>query len=175
MKRMKWLPAAFATAMVAASCGGADGRADGGEQDPIAQARSAMDETTARFGVRDEAVFRGSLDVTSEDSAKLAVADEGDPAAETFVAYFAPTVLIGSPGQKLTLEVANIGGSYHTFTVPDLDIDVKLQPARILGTEQGEIQTVELTFPTDGQPIVFRCLPHQNTGMVGALIAPLDG
>src|SRR3954464_13697948 len=42
--------------------------------------------------------------------------------------YFKPTVLKGSPGQKVTLELENEGSTEHTFTIDAQSVDQELQP-----------------------------------------------
>ncbi len=74
--------------------------------------------------------------------------------------YFEPTVLKGTPGQKLTIELSNEGSALHNFSIPDQSIDQDVQP-----DAKGE---VTVTFPDSGT-LVFFCKYHQSQGMVGAL------
>jgi plastocyanin len=74
--------------------------------------------------------------------------------------YFGPTVLTGSAGQKLTIELKNEGTVAHTFTIDSLNIDVELQP--------GQSKDVSVTFPTSGFT-EFYCRFHRTSGMVGEL------
>lgn len=81
-------------------------------------------------------------------------------------AWFQPAILVGEPGQKLTIALSNRDGAAeqpHTFTVPELGIDVLLP----IGDEKGE--TVEVTFPESDEPILFFCWYHRLNGHVGAL------
>lgn len=76
--------------------------------------------------------------------------------------YFNPTVLKGTPGQRVTLEITNEGTVKHNFTVDSQKIDQDLKP--------GQTVKVAVTFPPSGQA-EFHCEYHQSLGMVGALEA----
>src|SRR3954447_13823912 len=76
--------------------------------------------------------------------------------------YFEPTVLKGSPGQKITLELENEGSAEHSFTVDAQGIDKELQP--------GDETKVKVTIPKSGA-VSFYCKFHKNEGMAGALVA----
>ncbi len=76
--------------------------------------------------------------------------------------YFEPTVLKGSPGQKVTLELDNEGSAEHSFTVDAQGIDKELQP--------GDEAKVTVTIPKSGA-VSFYCKFHKNEGMAGALVA----
>jgi plastocyanin len=76
--------------------------------------------------------------------------------------YFEPTVLKGSPGQKVTLELENEGSAEHTFTVDAQGVDQELQP--------GDEAKVTVTIPKSGA-ISFYCKFHKDEGMAGALVA----
>ena len=76
--------------------------------------------------------------------------------------YFKPTVLKGSPGQKITLELENEGSAEHTFTVDAQGVDQELEP--------GDEAKVTVTIPKSGA-ISFYCKFHKDEGMAGALVA----
>jgi plastocyanin len=76
--------------------------------------------------------------------------------------YFEPTVLKGTPGQKVTLELDNEGSVEHTFTVDSQGVDKDLQP--------GDEAKVTVTIPKSGA-ISFYCKFHKSQGMAGALVA----
>jgi plastocyanin len=76
--------------------------------------------------------------------------------------YFEPTVLKGSPGQKVTLELENEGSTEHTFTVDAQGVEQELQP--------GDEAKVTVTIPKSGA-VSFYCKFHKNEGMAGALVA----
>jgi plastocyanin len=92
----------------------------------------------------------GTKDVSAETSVEL----------EEDNFYFEPTVLKGSPGQKLTIELSNEGSAVHNFSIPDQSIDQDVQP-----DAKGEVM---VTFPDSGT-LEFFCKYHQSRGMVGAL------
>lgn len=75
--------------------------------------------------------------------------------------YFGPTVLVGSSGQQLTLNLVNEGDLPHTFTIESQDIDVVLQPG-----QQGQTQ---VRFPESGRQ-GFVCRFHIAQGMLGLLV-----
>jgi plastocyanin len=74
--------------------------------------------------------------------------------------FFSPTILKGTAGEKITLDLSNVGTALHNFTIPDQNIDQDVQP-------DGKAQ-VTVTFPSSGT-LVFFCKYHQTRGMVGAL------
>jgi plastocyanin len=74
--------------------------------------------------------------------------------------YFEPTVLMGEPGQSLSIELENEGETAHTFTLADQGIDEEVQP--------GDKIETEVTFPDSGA-LTFVCRFHQGGGMIGAL------
>jgi len=102
------------------------------------------------------------------DAAGVQANDHGSKSAsgETKVElddyYFEPTVLKGSPGQKVTLELENEGSAEHTFTVDSQGVDQELQP--------GDDAKVTVTIPKSGA-ISFYCKFHKSEGMAGALVA----
>ena len=76
--------------------------------------------------------------------------------------YFDPTILTGSPGQKVTLEVKNEGDTEHNFTLEDQNIDQDI--------DTGKSVKVTVTFPQSGV-LEFYCKYHRGSGMVGELKA----
>ena len=92
----------------------------------------------------------GSRSVVGEDSEDVELDDN----------YFAPTVLEGSAGQRFTVRLKNEGGTTHTFTIDEQQIEEELQP--------DEESTVTVTFPWSGT-VIFYCRFHRGTGMFGGL------
>jgi plastocyanin len=74
--------------------------------------------------------------------------------------YFEPTVLEGTPGEKVALELKNEGKVEHSFTVDSQGIDKDIEPG-----DEGE---VTVTIPKSGA-ISFYCKYHKSSGMAGAL------
>jgi plastocyanin len=72
--------------------------------------------------------------------------------------YFEPTLLTGTAGQTVTIELENEGDAEHNFSLPDQAVDQDV--------ESGQKAQVEVTFPDSGT-LVFFCKYHQNMGMRG--------
>jgi plastocyanin len=121
--------------LVAAGCGGGDGGS------------SSEGGSTTVAGL--EANDHGTMDVSGKDEAKLELDDD----------YFEPTVLKGTPGQKLKLELENEGQREHNLTSTDMSIDQDVEP--------GESAEVNITFPDSGT-VSFFCKYHKSSGMAGA-------
>ena len=81
--------------------------------------------------------------------------------------YFEPTILVGSPGAEVTLELVNNGELEHNINadIPQVGAAVPLDQDVRSG---GGKETVKFTFPESGQ-LVFFCKYHEGDGMVGAL------
>ena len=134
--------AAALSLFAAAGCGGYGG----GSKD--------SDEgggTTTIAGMQTES--HGTKDV-SDETGKVEI--------EMYDDYFEPTVLKGTPGQKVELELKNEGENPHTLTISDQSVDKEIQPG-----DEGE---VDVTFPQSGQ-LEFVCRFHESKGMIGALQA----
>src|SRR5205809_4569147 len=54
--------------------------------------------------------------------------ETGKVEIEMYDYYFEPTVLKGTPGQKVKLELKNEGNNAHTFTVSEQSVDQEVQP-----------------------------------------------
>ncbi|HEV8681659.1 MAG TPA: plastocyanin/azurin family copper-binding protein [Actinomycetota bacterium] len=130
--------------------------------DLVAQARELMDEEA----ISGKAVFKGVLDVRGEKKAEITMGDDRTK-HET---YFEPSILIGSPGQEITVRVTNWGFVPHTFTVMELGVDAWIQSADAPG-EPGETKTFKVTFPEAPGLYLIHCRPHDTGGMTGALVA----
>jgi plastocyanin len=104
----------------------------------------------------DSANDKGSKVVTGAASTELELNDEDG------VFYMEPTVLMGSPGQSLTIELKNESknGTLHNFSLTEQSIDMDVQ------AEQSGSVTV--TFPQSGF-LEFFCKYHRTIGMVGEL------
>jgi plastocyanin len=79
--------------------------------------------------------------------------------AENF--FFAPSVLKGSPGQKLTVHVVNATGTAHTFTVDAQHVNRDLDGHASIDAT--------VTMPASGV-LSFWCEYHKNLGMAGGLL-----
>lgn len=149
-----------ALVLVLSACGGGDsaetdtGTATGtgtatnteaaeGTPTPIAE------ETTNLTG-GESANFHEEADVSGEDSLELELDDN----------YFEPTILTGSAGQELTLELFNEGGNIHNFSITDQEVDQDLR--------EGAQEEVSVQFPESGA-VTFFCKYHAELGMRGEL------
>ena len=103
----------------------------------------------------EKATDKGTKDITGMSSFTLNL--DNDPG----VYYFEPTVLKGSPGQKVTLTLKNVGNVHHNFTLATQNIN---QDVNTPGTSA----TVTITFPQSGTA-EFHCEYHHSLGMVGEL------
>ena len=74
--------------------------------------------------------------------------------------YFEPTVITGTPGQSIKLELENEGEALHNFTLTDQQIDQDVAA--------GQSSDVTVTIPQSGE-VQFFCKYHKSLGMVGGL------
>ena len=74
--------------------------------------------------------------------------------------FFRPTVLSGSAGQTINLELLNNGSNTHTFTIDAAGVDVQVQP--------GLNATTKVSFSKSGT-LLFYCRFHAEGGMRGGL------
>ncbi len=74
--------------------------------------------------------------------------------------YFKPTVLKGTPGLKLKIELSNEGSALHNFTLEAQSIDQDVQSETKAD--------VTVTFSQSGF-LEFFCKYHKGLGMVGEL------
>lgn len=123
---------------LAAACGSA-GMSSTGASDHAGQ-RQIAGKTAS---------FHGQADVRGRASVSMELDDD----------YFQPTLLVGSPGQQLAIDLKNEGRMPHTFTIPG-GVDKTLDP--------GSTATVRVTFPRSGTT-GFVCRFHEALGMVGGL------
>ena len=75
---------------------------------------------------------------------------------------FNPTFLRGSPGQNLTLSIANKGKEEHNFSLPAQQVDKDIALAATA--------EVAVMFPSSGV-LRFFCKYHVALGMNGQLLA----
>ena len=98
-----------------------------------------------------EVKVHGTMDVSGET---------GKVEIEMYDDFFEPTVLKGTPGQEVEIELKNEGERAHTFTIAEQSVDEEVQPA--------DETEVDVTFPESGE-LVFVCTFHKSSGMVGEL------
>lgn len=117
--------------------------ASGGTPTPIA-------EETMNLTSGDQANFHDEADVSDDDSVELELDDN----------YFEPTILTGTAGQEITLELFNEGGNIHNFSLSEQNVDQDV--------EEGGTEEVEVSFPESGA-VQFFCKYHAELGMRGEL------
>jgi plastocyanin len=100
----------------------------------------------------------GSDTANNHGSKDVSGASEVDVEQDNF--YFNPTIITGTPGQKLTIKLENEGSATHNFTLEDQNIDQDVA--------SGQDATVTVTFPQSGT-LEFFCKFHRSRGMVGEL------
>lgn len=87
-------------------------------------------------------------------------AQESANAIEAFDFYFEPTSLQLEPGARATVTLQNGGGVAHSFTVPDLDLEIEAQSG----------DSVDGTFTVPDRPgtLDFYCKfhPDEMTGTI---------
>jgi plastocyanin len=132
--------AAIALVLALAACGGY-GSSDNGDE--------GEGGSTTIGGMTAE--LHGTKDVSGET---------GKVEIEMYDDYFEPTVLKGTPGQTVTLELKNEGENPHTLTISDQNVDQEVQP--------GDEAEADVTFPETGE-LTFVCRFHESKGMIGAL------
>ena len=140
-RRVYGVPAlVFALALVAGACSkGSESESGGGESEG---GTITIDGQTAND--------HGSKDVSGQASFELEADD----------LYFEPTVLKGTAGQSITIEVANEGSALHNFSLTEQSISQDVKP--------DESIEVDVAFPDSGT-LLFFCKYHQGSGMRGAL------
>jgi plastocyanin len=98
----------------------------------------------------DTANDHGSKDVSGMDETEVELDDF----------YFEPTVIKGTAGAQIKLELDNEGQALHNFSLPEQNIDQDVTA--------GQKVDVTVTFPQSGF-LEFFCKYHKASGMVGEL------
>ena len=169
-RTMKLLAGLFVMAVVAAACGTSSTSANrspsASEPAASSPSASASPEPSASSSESgggkitigtDLANDHGSTDASGMSSLEVELDDE----ATQF--YFKPTVITGTPGQSLTLELTNEGSALHNFSLTEQRVDTDVQA--------GATGSVTVTIPQSGF-VEFFCKYHKPLGMVGELKAP---
>jgi len=143
-------------AVFGAACSSKSNTSSGGSPSPSESASASASASESAGGTitvgSDTANNHGSKEVDNITSVEVELDDF----------YFEPTVLTGTPGQKLTIELKNESkaGTLHNFSLSDQNIDQDVQADQ--STE------VTVTFPQSGF-LEFFCKYHKSSGMVGEL------
>jgi plastocyanin len=97
----------------------------------------------------------------ANDKGTTNVSGKSDVEVELDNFYFKPTILKGSPGAQIKLELKNeTSGTLHNFSLPDQSMDQDVQAEKSVD--------VTVTFPQSGI-LEFFCKYHKPSGMVGEL------
>jgi plastocyanin len=107
---------------------------------------------TIRLADGQRAASHGEADVAGVTTTVIELGDD----------FFNPTVLHGTPGERLTVTLSNQGNALHDFRVASQHIDVNV--------EVGTPVTVTVTFPQKGA-VTFECRYHLLQNMRGELAA----
>lgn len=119
--------------------------------------------TTTGGGGGDSAGGGGTITVGGEianDHGTKDVAGQSATQLELDDFYFSPTVLKGTPGDKLSIDLKNESGTLHNFSIDEQGMSQDVQP--------NSAQNVSVTFPDSGE-LSFYCKYHAASGMVGGL------
>ena len=103
---------------------------------------------------QDQANDHGTQDATGKSTFEI----EADNDSSGY--YFNPTILQGSAGQSITLEIKNEGSVPHNFSITSMNVNVTIQP--------GASQEMKVTFPQTGT-VEYFCSFHLALGMAGEL------
>jgi plastocyanin len=102
----------------------------------------------------DQANDHGTEDATGKATFEIEATND------TSGYFFKPTILQGSGGQSITLEIKNDGSVQHNFSITSMNVNVTVQP--------GASQEVKVTFPQTGT-VEYFCSFHHALGMAGEL------
>jgi len=102
----------------------------------------------------DQANDHGTQDATGKTTFEIEASNDSSGY------FFNPTILQGSGGQSITLEIKNDGSVEHNFSITSMNVNITLQP--------GASQEVKVTFPQTGT-VEFFCSIHHALGMAGEL------
>jgi plastocyanin len=123
---------------------------------PTATASSSSSATPATLTIDGRtANNKGTEDLAGKSTFTLELDNEYN------LFYFEPTVLVGTPGEKVTLVLKNEGNTKHNFTLDAQKINQDVNTP-------GSSAKVTITFPQAGT-LEFHCEYHQAIGMIGEL------
>jgi plastocyanin len=143
----------FALGMVSAACSSNKSSSSAGTTPPSTPTQQPSEEESSGTITIDgqQANDHGTKNVSGQTETSVEMDDEF---------YFEPTVLKGTAGQKLTIELENSGTLAHNFTLEGQSISKDVQP--------DQKDTVTVTFPQSGI-LPFFCRFHRSSGMIGEL------
>jgi len=132
-------------AMIIAGCGNSTTKATPQRPSPSPTATGDLIDVPGATAQPFHARYAGISDVRGATTLDMTVIRVQDKPA------FSPTVIIGAPGQTLSITIKNTTPGTHTFTIPAAHIDTNIAV--------GKTVTVSVTFPTTGN-VVFYCRFH---------------
>ena len=74
---------------------------------------------------------------------------------------FEPATIRVKAGDVVRIKITNVGNIFHTFTIDEFNINVRLNP--------GQSETIEFVADKTGTFTIY-CIPHKPLGMVGDLV-----
>ena len=106
--------------------------------------------------------FSGCVFQEEDDDPEL---EQASTSVEAFDFYFEPTTVFFERGVEATVTLQNNGSVAHSFTVPDLDVELEVEPGNGAST----------TFVTPGEPLAYEffCTFHPED-MTGSLSIGTD-
>jgi plastocyanin len=102
----------------------------------------------------DQANDHGTEDATGKTTFEIEASNDSSGY------FFKPTILQGSGGQSITLEIKNDGSVLHNFSITSMNVNINIEP--------GASQEVKVTFPQSGT-VEYFCSIHHALGMAGEL------
>lgn len=151
MLRTKWMVMPTLALIALAGCGGGSSSK---ASSPSTGAPTASQSTQAEGGQSSIA----GLSFNNHGSKNVAGMSSIEVEADNF--YFEPSVLVGTPGQHLMVNLKNSSSTAHNFTLEAQKINKDLDP--------NSKATVQVTFPTSGV-LSFWCEYHKTSGMAGGV------
>jgi plastocyanin len=148
MMRIRAAASLAALVLVLAACGSGASGDNATVQAPPSSAGAAPNASTIG-GLH--ANNHGTADVTGKSTVSIEAGNY----------YFEPSVLKGTPGQKLTLHVVNETSTAHNITVDPQHVNSDLDGHATIDAT--------VTMPASGV-LSFWCEYHKSVGMVGGLL-----
>jgi plastocyanin len=124
----------------------------------LVTAACSSDKTESSGAQGGGTITVGSDKANNRGTASVSGKEEISVELDSF--FFKPTVLKGTAGQQIKLELENESDTLHNFTLEDQNLDQDVQA--------GQKAEVTVTLPQSGS-LEFFCKYHRASGMVGEL------
>lgn len=151
--RVKWAVVPAVAVLALTGCGGGSSSKTTSGSTSVPSASQSTAATGGQSTI-------GGLAFNNHGSKNVAGMSSIEVEADNF--YFEPSVLIGTPGQHLAVNLKNSASIPHNFTLQAQNINKDLDP--------NSKASVQVTFPTSGV-LSFWCEYHKNSGMAGGVKA----